>query len=97
MVGAVCHGPAALVSVEIDGKPLVEGKQVATFTNAEEDAVELTEVMPFLLETTIRDLGAEFVPADNFAANVVVSERLVTGQNPASATGTAEAIVELLN
>jgi putative intracellular protease/amidase len=96
LIGAVCHGPAALVGVEIDGKPLVEGKRVAAFTNAEEDAVELTEAMPFLLETKLRELGADFVPAENFSANIVVSERLVTGQNPASATGTAEAIVDLL-
>lgn len=97
VVGAVCHGPAALVGVEIDGRPLVAGKKVAAFTNAEEEAVQLTDVMPFLLETKLRELGAEFIPADNFTANVVVSERLVTGQNPASATGTAEAIVELLD
>lgn len=97
IVGAVCHGPAALVGVEIDGKPLVADKKVAAFTNAEEEAVQLTDAMPFLLETKLRELGAEFIPADNFTSNVVVSERVVTGQNPASATGTAEAILELLN
>lgn len=96
IIGAVCHGPAALVGVEIDGQALVAGKKVAAFTNAEEAAVQLTDAMPFLLETKLRELGAEFIPADNFTANVVVSERLVTGQNPASATGTAESIVELI-
>lgn len=96
IVGAVCHGPAALVGVEIDGAPLVAGKQVAAFTNAEEAAVELTEVMPFLLETKLSALGADLVTADNFTANVVVSGRLVTGQNPASASGSAEAIVALI-
>jgi putative intracellular protease/amidase len=96
VVGAVCHGPAALVGVEIDGQPLVKGRRIAGFTNAEEDAVELSDAMPFLLETRLRELGAEFVAAPNFSANVVVDGRLVTGQNPASATKAAEAIVELL-
>lgn len=96
VVGAVCHGPAALVGVEIDGVPLVRGKTVAGFTNEEEEAVQLTEAMPFLLETKLRELGAEYVEADNFEPKVAVSGRLVTGQNPASATGAAEAIVKLL-
>ncbi|MEM6755813.1 MAG: type 1 glutamine amidotransferase domain-containing protein [Planctomycetota bacterium] len=98
VVGAVCHGPAALVDVTLaDGSHLVDGKRVAAFTNAEERAVELTDAMPFLLQTTLQERGAEFVPAPNFEANVVVDERLVTGQNPASAEGAAEAIVVLLN
>ncbi|MFO8027111.1 MAG: type 1 glutamine amidotransferase domain-containing protein [Opitutales bacterium] len=96
-IGAVCHGPAALVGVKIDGVPLVEGKEVTGFTNAEEAAVELTEAMPFLLESKLRALGAEFIEADKFQNNVVVSERLVTGQNPASAADTAKAILKLLN
>lgn len=96
VVGAVCHGPAALVGVEIDGQPLVQGKRVAAFTNAEEAAVELTDVMPFLLETELKELGAVFVPAANFQTNVAVDGRLVTGQNPASAEKAAEAIVALL-
>lgn len=96
VVGAVCHGPAAFVGVEVDGVPLVQGKRVAAFTNAEESAVELTDEMPFLLQTKLEKLGATFVAAPNFEANVVVDGRLVTGQNPASATGAAEAMVELL-
>lgn len=97
VVGAVCHGPAALLKAEIDGKPLVHGKRVAGFTNAEESAVELTDAVPFLLETELRALGAEFVAAENFQTNVVVDGRLVTGQNPASAEKSAEAIVGLLS
>lgn len=97
VVAAVCHGPAALIQVEINGQPLVAGKRVAAFTNAEESAVGLTEAMPFLLESRLKELGAEFVPAENFEANVVVSERLVTGQNPASAKGAAEAVIDLLS
>lgn len=96
VIGAVCHGPAALVGVEVDGQPLVAGRKVAGFTNEEESAVGLSDTMPFLLESRLRELGAEFVTAPNFAANVVVDGRLVTGQNPASAKGAAEAIVELL-
>jgi putative intracellular protease/amidase len=96
IIGAVCHGPAALIRVEIDGQALVKGKRVAGFTNNEEAAVQLSETVPFLLESELRKLGATFVPADNFAANVVVDGRLVTGQNPASATKAAEAIVKLL-
>lgn len=96
VIGAVCHGPAALVDVKIDGTPLVQGKEVAAFTNEEEGAVQLTEAMPFLLESKLRELGANFVEADNFQAKVTVSGRLVTGQNPASATGAAEAVLKLL-
>ncbi|MEM7626494.1 MAG: type 1 glutamine amidotransferase domain-containing protein [Planctomycetota bacterium] len=98
VVAAVCHGPAALVNVRLGGGDyLVAGKRVAAFTDAEEQAVGLTEVVPFLLSSTLQERGAELVHAENFAANVVVSERLVTGQNPASAQGTAEAVAKLLN
>lgn len=97
VIGAVCHGPAALLGVEIEGSPLVQGKQVAAFTNEEEAAVGLTDAMPFLLESELRELGADFVKAPNFQSKVAVSERLVTGQNPASATAVAEAIVKLLD
>lgn len=94
VLAAVCHGPAALVRLtNRDGSPLVAGKRVTGFTNAEEDAVELTAVMPFLLETRLRALEAQFVGAGNFQENVVVDGRLVTGQNPASARATAEAVL----
>ena len=97
VIGAVCHGPAALIHVKVDGEPLVKGKRVAGFTNEEEAAVQLTDAVPFLLETELRKLGADFVKAENFQNKVAVSGRLVTGQNPASATDTAKAIVKLLN
>lgn len=97
VVGAVCHGPAALVNVTLeDGTYPVDGKQVASFTNEEEEAVNLTEAMPFLLETKLRERGAEFKHAPAFKQNVAVDGRLVTGQNPASATVSAEAIVKIL-
>ena len=97
IVGAVCHGPAGLVNVRLnDGTYLVADKTLAAFTNEEEEAVELTEQMPFLLETKLIERGAQHTEAPNFQPHVVVSDRLVTGQNPASATETAKAIVQLL-
>lgn len=97
VVAAVCHGPAALVNVKLsNGNYLVDGKKVAAFTNSEEDAVKLTDSMPFLLESKLRERGAIFISAPNFSANVVSDQRLVTGQNPASAKGVALKILELL-
>ncbi|XXF77590.1 type 1 glutamine amidotransferase domain-containing protein [Myxococcaceae bacterium GXIMD 01537] len=97
VVSAVCHGPAALVNVKLpDGSYLVAGRDVSAFTNEEEAAVKLTEVVPFLLESKLIERGARYTKAPNFQRHVVVSERLVTGQNPASAAGVAEALVELL-
>jgi putative intracellular protease/amidase len=97
VVAAVCHGPAALVNLTLsNGSYLVEGKEVSAFTNAEEDAVELTDVVPFLLQTALEDRGAKHVAAPNFERQVSVADRLVTGQNPASATQAAEEVVRLL-
>jgi putative intracellular protease/amidase len=97
VVSAVCHGPAALVNVRLsNGDFLVKGKTVAAFTNAEEEAVKLTNVVPFLLESKLLERGALHVAAPNFALNVQTSARLVTGQNPASARGVAEAVVKVL-
>lgn len=97
VVAAVCHGPAALVNVKLsNGEFLVAGREVSAFTDEEEEAVGLTKVVPFLLETKLRDRGARFTEAPNFQKQVAVSDRLVTGQNPASATGVAQAVIELL-
>jgi putative intracellular protease/amidase len=97
VVAAVCHGPAAIVNARLsDGSYLVKGKEVSAFTDEEETAVALETVVPFALESTLRERGAIFVEAPNFEKKVAVSERLVTGQNPASATGVAEAVVVLL-
>ncbi|OFZ66084.1 MAG: hypothetical protein A2V79_03040 [Betaproteobacteria bacterium RBG_16_56_24] len=97
VVGAVCHGPAALVNLKLsDGEYLVKGKQVAAFTDDEERAVNLDGVVPFLLATTLRQRGANHRPAPNWQANVVVDGRLVTGQNPASAEGVGQEIARLL-
>lgn len=96
-VGAVCHGPAALIDVKLtDGTPLVKGKKVAGFTNAEEEAVGLTKTVPYLLQSELETAGATLVPAENFQENAVLDGRLATGQNPASARKTAELVVEAL-
>lgn len=97
VVGAVCHGPAGLLPVRLaDGTPLVRGREVAAFTNDEERAVGLAEVVPFLLADALVALGAKHRPAANWQRQVVVDGRLVTGQNPASARGVAEAMVAAL-
>ena len=97
LVGAVCHGPAGLVNVRLaNGEPLVRGKEVAAFTNDEERAAGLADVVPFLLADALVERGAVHRPAAKWQKQVVVSERLVTGQNPASARGVAEAMVALL-
>lgn len=97
VVAAVCHGPAGLVNIRLkNGQYLIAGKQLAAFTNEEEKAVGLYHVVPFLLEDAIKARGGEHLPAANFQKQVVVSERLVTGQNPASARGVAEAMLGLL-
>lgn len=95
VVGAVCHGPAGLLSaVETDGQPLVMGKAVTAFTDAEERAVGLVDTVPFLLETRLRELGALFENGDPFAAYAIADGRLVTGQNPASSQATAQLLLD---
>lgn len=97
VVSAVCHGPAALVDVTLaDGRPLVEGRTVNAFTNDEERAVKLDGVVPFLLEDQLVARGARFVAAPRWQAKVAIDGRLVTGQNPASATPVADAVVAVL-
>lgn len=96
IVSAVCHGPAALVNVKLsNGEYLVKGKTVSTFTDSEEAEVKMTEVVPFLLESKLRERGAKIVKAGNWQDQSVVSERLVTGQNPQSGHSVGKKIVEL--
>lgn len=97
VVGAVCHGPAGLVgATRPDGRPIVEGRRVNGFRDAEEVAVELTDQMPFPLETKLRALGGLFEGGDNFTPYAVRDGNLVTGQNPMSAGPVAEKLVEAL-
>lgn len=98
IVSAVCHGPAALVNVKLsDGNYLVAGKNLTAFTNGEEAEVQATDIVPFLLETELKNRGANHHAAANWSNHVEVDERLVTGQNPASAAGVGEAVVKLLS
>jgi putative intracellular protease/amidase len=97
VVGAVCHGAAGLMNIQLaDGTYLVAGKKLACFTNEEEAAVGLTDIVPFLLESKLVARGAMVEKAANFQKKVVTSDRLVTGQNPASAAGVGEGMVKLL-
>ncbi|WP_270933797.1 type 1 glutamine amidotransferase domain-containing protein [Falsiroseomonas oryzae] len=94
-VGAVCHGPAGLVGARrADGRPVVEGRRVNGFTNAEEASAGLTDVMPFLLETRLRDLGGRFESGPDFAPFAIRDGNLVTGQNPASAEPAARHMLD---
>lgn len=96
-VAAVCHGSIVLANVKIDGKPLVQGRQVTGFTNEEEDIAQLTDAMPFLLEDRLNAVGAKFLKADKpFGEKVVVDGLLITGQNPASANALGEAIAKAI-
>lgn len=97
VVGAVCHGPAALVNVTLsDGSYLVAGRDVSAFTDSEEHAVGLDQTVPFLLASTLEKRGARHHPAPDWTAKVVVDGRLVTGQNPQSAAGVGGAIRDAL-
>ena len=97
VVSALCHGPAALVNLKLsNGEYLVKGKQVAAFTDDEERAAKLDRVVPFMLETALRQRGARHKHAPNWQANVVVDGHLVTGQNPASAESIGVEISRLL-
>jgi putative intracellular protease/amidase len=96
IVGAVCHGPSALVNVKTDGNYLIKGRKVTGFSNEEEHAVGLDDVVPFLLESKLTERGGDYRAAEKFQAHVVIDGRLVTGQNPASAKGVGQAMLKLL-
>ncbi|MBB1632532.1 type 1 glutamine amidotransferase domain-containing protein [Cupriavidus sp. UME77] len=96
-VAAVCHAPGVLRHVRgPDGEPLVRGKAVTGFSNAEEAAVQLTEVVPFLVEDELKRLGGHYSKAADWQSYALVAQRLVTGQNPASSAAAAEALLALL-
>ena len=96
-VSAVCHGPAGLVNIRLDnGEYLVAGKQVNAFTNEEERAAKMEDVVPFLLEDKLIERGAIFEKSGIWQPHVVVDERLITGQNPASATAVGEALLRVI-
>ncbi|UWQ99571.1 type 1 glutamine amidotransferase domain-containing protein [Rhodobacteraceae bacterium S2214] len=96
-VGAVCHAPAVFKHTKgADGKPLVNGKRVTGFTNTEEDAVQLTDVVPFLVEDMLKANGGQYEKSDDWASFAITDGKLVTGQNPASSEAAAEQLLALL-
>jgi len=96
-VGAVCHAPVVLVNVhDTDGEFLVKGRRVTGFSNSEEAAVGLTEVVPFLLEDRLKERGGNYIKNDDWTPNVQIDGLLVTGQNPASSAPVVEALLQML-
>ena len=95
--GFVCHAPGVLKSVNgADGKPLVQGRKVTGFTNSEEDAVGLTDVVPFLVENVLIANGGDYSKGPDWGSYVLTDGKLVTGQNPGSSRAAAKALLNLL-
>jgi len=95
-IALVCHSPGVLRHVKYQGEPLVKGKHVTGFTNGEEAEVQLTKVVPFLVEDELLRLGAVFEKLRNWQPYSVIDGRLITGQNPSSSTVTAQALMKVL-
>ncbi|TKB97315.1 type 1 glutamine amidotransferase domain-containing protein [Pedobacter cryotolerans] len=96
-VALVCHAPGALIKVKnADGEPLVKGKEVTGFSNTEEDAVQLTDVVPFLLEDEFKKLGGNYSKGPDWGSYVKKDGLLITGQNPASSEEAAKVLLDLL-
>jgi putative intracellular protease/amidase len=96
-VAAVCHAPAVLLNVMNEkDEPLLKGKNVTGFTNAEEEAAQLTKVVPFLLEDELKKKGGIYTKKDNWAVHTVKDGLLITGQNPASSEEAAKELIKLL-
>ncbi len=96
VVAAVCHSPAVFHRVMYQGAPMVKGKRVTGFTNGEEEAIQLTHVVPFLVEDELKRIGGRYEKAPDWESFAIVDGRLVTGQNPASSTAAAQALLTLL-
>jgi len=96
-VAAVCHAPAVLLYAKsVDNTPLIQGKSVTGFSNTEEDAVQLTAIVPFLLEDSLKANGANYTKVDDWQSYAITDGNLITGQNPGSSEATAKAVLELL-
>lgn len=96
-VAAVCHAPSALLNVKDEkGEPLVKGKKVTGFTNSEEEAVQLTKVVPYLLEDALKAKGGKYSSGSDWSSYVVKDGMLITGQNPASSEEAAKELLALL-
>ena len=92
----VCHSPGVLRHVKFQGEPLVKGKRVTGFTDEEEEGVQLTHVVPFLVEDELKRLGAKFEKVAPWQPFSITDGHLITGQNPASSTSAAQALLKLL-
>jgi putative intracellular protease/amidase len=95
-IALVCHSPGVLRHVQYQGEPIVKFKHVTGFTNGEEEFVKLTKVVPFLVEDELLRLGAIFEKKKNWEPFTVTDGRLITGQNPASSTVTAQALLKFM-
>jgi putative intracellular protease/amidase len=96
-VALVCHAPGVLRHVKTqEGRPLVEGKKVTGFTNSEEAAVGLTDIVPFLVEDELKSLGGIYSKGPDWGSYVVEDGLLITGQNPSSSSAAARALIELV-
>lgn len=96
-VASVCHAPTVLINAkDKSGRYLVENKNITAFSNSEEDGVGLSQVVPFLLEDTLKQRGAIYHKGEDWASFVQVDGHLITGQNPASSAETAKALLQLL-
>lgn len=95
-IALVCHSPGVLRHIKYRGAPLVKGKQVTAFTNGEEEEVKLTHVVPFLVEGELLRLGAVFEKVANWQPFSITDGRFITGQNPASSTSAAQALLKLV-
>ncbi len=96
-VAFVCHAPGVLLNVKAkNGSPIVKGKHVTGFSNAEEDAVQLTSVVPFLVEDELKRLGGVYAKGTDWSSFVLVDGNLITGQNPASSVEAAHEELQML-
>jgi putative intracellular protease/amidase len=95
-VATVCHAPGVLHRVRYKGQPIVKGKRVTGFTNEEEEEVKLTKVVPFLVEDELIRLGGRFEKKPNWEVHSIIDGHLITGQNPASSTATAQALMSVM-
>ena len=98
IVGAVCHGPAALVAAKYpDGTAVVKNRKLTGFSNKEEQAAQLDSQMPFLLQDRLEELGAQVITADNWQDHTITDGNLITGQNPQSSASTAMAFIHAIH
>ena len=96
-IAFVCHAPGVLIKTKLpNGEPLVKGKEVTGFSNSEEEAVQLTKVVPFLLEDEFKKLGANYSKGPDWGSYVKVDGLLITGQNPGSSEAAAKELIKLL-